>query len=85
VPNYRWLVEEMFQAYRMMGYNMSLKIHFLHSHLDFFLTNLGDIRNKHGERFHQGISGMEKQHQWEWNQTVLTGCCWQLEREVPDI
>ena len=32
---------------------MSLKIHFLHSHLDFFPENLGDVSDEHGERFHQ--------------------------------
>jgi hypothetical protein len=78
------LVKEIIEAYIMMGCSMSLKIHFLRSHLDFFPRNLGDISNRHGERFHQGISGMEKQRQWERNQTVLTGCCWQLKREVPD-
>jgi len=29
---------------------MSLKIHFLHSHLDFFPENLGAMSDKHGER-----------------------------------
>jgi len=28
---------------------MSLKIHFLHSHLDFFPSNLGDFSDEHGE------------------------------------
>lgn len=37
------------------GLNMSLKIHFLHSHLDFFPENLGDVSDEHGERFHQEI------------------------------
>ncbi|GBP90238.1 hypothetical protein EVAR_100685_1 [Eumeta japonica] len=30
---------------------MSLKIHFLHSHLDFFPQNLGAVSDEHGERF----------------------------------
>jgi hypothetical protein len=36
-----------------MGCNMSLKIHFLESHLDFFPENLGEVSDEHGERFHQ--------------------------------
>lgn len=32
-----------------------LKIHFLHSHLDFFHDNCGMVSDKHGERFHQDI------------------------------
>ncbi|UYV68272.1 KDM2A [Cordylochernes scorpioides] len=43
-----------------LGCNMSLKIHFLHSHLDFFPDNLSAVSDEHGERFHQAISSMEK-------------------------
>ncbi|UYV68164.1 CLPB [Cordylochernes scorpioides] len=46
-----------------LGCNMSLKIHFLHSHLDFFPDNLGEVSDEHGERFHQDISSMEKRYQ----------------------
>jgi hypothetical protein len=31
---------------------MSLKIDFLHSHLDFFPENLGSTSDEQGERFH---------------------------------
>ncbi|GBO45492.1 hypothetical protein AVEN_180194-1 [Araneus ventricosus] len=41
-----------------MGGNMPLKIHFLHSHLEFYLVNLGSVSDEHGERFHQDISNM---------------------------
>ncbi|UYV65367.1 hypothetical protein LAZ67_3004081 [Cordylochernes scorpioides] len=50
-----------------LGCNMSLKIHFLHSHLDFFPDNLGAVSDEHGERFHQAISSMEKRYQEEEN------------------
>jgi len=43
-----------------MGCNMSLKIHFLESHLDFFPENLGEVNDEHSERFHQDIMTMEK-------------------------
>ncbi|KAF2350797.1 Reverse transcriptase domain [Trinorchestia longiramus] len=42
---------------------MSLKVHFLHSHLDFFPENLGGVSDKHGERFHQEIAAIEKRYQ----------------------
>ncbi|UYV73140.1 hypothetical protein LAZ67_10001940 [Cordylochernes scorpioides] len=42
---------------------MSLKIHLLHSHLDFFPDNLGAVSDEHVERFHQDISSMEKRYQ----------------------
>ncbi|UYV72415.1 hypothetical protein LAZ67_9003037 [Cordylochernes scorpioides] len=71
---------------------MSLKIHFLHSHLDFFLDNLGAVSDEHGERFHQAISSMEKRYQGiEQNpgpptkrQTTLTAPVHSGERESID-
>jgi len=42
---------------------MSLKIHFLESHLDFFPENLGEVSDEHCERFHQDIMVMEKRYQ----------------------
>ncbi|GFU64794.1 hypothetical protein TNCV_2128681 [Trichonephila clavipes] len=38
-----------------LGCNMSIKIHFLHSHLDRFPQNLGDFSEKRDERFHQDL------------------------------
>ena len=35
-----------------MGARMSLKMHFLHSHLELFPENNGDVSDEHGERFH---------------------------------
>ena len=39
--NYKELVEDMLMKYKKLGCNMSLKIRFLHSHLDFFHSNCG--------------------------------------------
>ena len=38
--NYEELVNSLLQSYQKLGCNMSLKIHFLHSHLDFFSREL---------------------------------------------
>jgi len=38
--NYEELVNNLLQSYQKLGCNMSLKIHFLHSHLDFFPRKL---------------------------------------------
>ena len=46
---------------------MSLKVHFLHSHLDFSRENLGEVSEEHGERFHQDIAKMEKRYQGGWD------------------
>jgi len=60
--NYEELVNNPLQSYQKLGCNMSLKIHFLHSHLDLFAENCGAVSNEHGEGFHQDISSMEKRY-----------------------
>jgi hypothetical protein len=50
---------------------MSLKVHFLDSHLDFFPENLGAVSDEHRERFHQDISNMEKRYQGKWSLSML--------------
>lgn len=64
-----------------MGCRMSLKIHFLHSHLDSFPTNLGAVSDEQGERFHQDISEMERRYQGRWDSAMLGDYCWFLKRE----
>ena len=56
---YNDLVEELLSSYPKLGCNMSVKIYFLSSHLDFFPENCGSVSDEHGERFHQDIAGME--------------------------
>jgi len=80
--NYVQVVNNLLQCYKEMGCNMSLKIHFLHSHLDFFPANLGDVSDEHGERFHQEISTMEKRYQGVWNPSMLADYCWTLMRDT---
>ena len=69
--------------YRELGCNMSLKIHFLDSHLDFFPNNLGAVSDEHGERFHQEMSTMETRYQGKWNPKMLADYCWNLKRDIP--
>jgi hypothetical protein len=78
--NYHEIVNDLLTAYRAMGCNMSLKVHFLGSHLDFFPENLGTISDEHGERFHQDICNMEKRYQSKWSLSMLADYCWTLER-----
>jgi len=82
--NYQDVVRDLLTSYKAMGCNMSLKIHFLESHLDFFPENLGEVSDKHGERFHQDIMTMEKQYQGKWTSRMLADYCWTLKRDVPD-
>jgi hypothetical protein len=61
--NYKELVEYLLFSYEELGCNMSLKIHFLHSHLNFFPENCGALSDVHGERFHRDIATMEERYQ----------------------
>lgn len=79
--NFKNLVDEMLSAYHKMGCNMSIKMHYLHSHLDFFPNNLGAVSDEHGERFHQDLSTLEKRYQGRWDANMLGDYCWSLIRE----
>ena len=48
----------MLTCFEALGCRMSLKVHFLHAHLDYFPQNLGDMCEEHGERFHQDIKSI---------------------------
>ncbi|GBO41656.1 hypothetical protein AVEN_134408-1 [Araneus ventricosus] len=54
-PNYKSIVEEMIENFKILGCSTSLKVHFLDSHLDYFPENLGAVSEEQGERFHQDI------------------------------
>ncbi|UYV79148.1 hypothetical protein LAZ67_17001251 [Cordylochernes scorpioides] len=83
VENYRDIVNDLLLSYKALGCNMSLKFHFLHSHLYFFPDNLGAVSDEHGERFHQAISSMEKRYQGKWSPAMLADDCWALKRDLP--
>ena len=51
VPDYQACIEKLLKSYDDMGYRMSLKIHFLHSHLNFSPPNLGAVSDEHEEIF----------------------------------
>ena len=62
---------------------MNLKLHFLHSHLDYFPENLEDYSEEQGERFHQDISEMESRYQGNWSvNMMMADFCWTLKREI---
>ncbi|GBM32560.1 hypothetical protein AVEN_187113-1 [Araneus ventricosus] len=65
-----------------MGCNMSLKIHFLYSDLEFFPENLGSVSDEHGERFHQDISNIGARYQGKWNPKMLADYCWTLKMDI---
>ncbi|GBM23497.1 hypothetical protein AVEN_153076-1 [Araneus ventricosus] len=76
------LVRDMVKYFRVIGCNLSLKLHVLDSHLNFFPQNLGAISDEHGERFHQDISMFEKRFSGRWNRSMLAEYCWSVIRDT---
>ena len=78
--NYTELVDNLIHSYQRLGCRMSIKLHFLHSHLDFFRSNLGAVSEESGERFHQDILVMEKRYQGRWDEAMMGDYVWGLVR-----
>ena len=55
---------------------MSVKIHFLSSHLEFFPDNCCSVSDEHGELLHQDIAAMEGRYKGKWRPSVLADYCW---------
>jgi peptide methionine sulfoxide reductase MsrA len=58
-PDYRDIVSEMLDSFELIKVNMSPKIHFLKSLIDFFLSEMEQVTDENGERFHQTLSTPE--------------------------
>ena len=84
VPDYQSCIKQLLKSYDDMGCRMSLKIHFLHSHLNFFPPNLGAMSDEHGKRFHQDSKMMESNYQGKWNPGMMGYFCWMLLRDIPE-
>ena len=64
---------------------MSIKLYYLHSHLDKFPENLVNISNEQGERFHQDLREMENRYQGRWDEVMMADYCWCLKRDVSTV
>jgi len=82
--NYIGLVEDTPTKYQEMAANMSIKVHYLHSHLDTIPENLGDFPEKQGESFHQDVKVMKDRYQGKWDIHMMADHCWCLQRDCPN-
>lgn len=71
-------------SFDKMKVHMSLKIHFLNQHVDFFKDNLGKISDEHGERFHQQIKNIERRFQGKEIKNMLAEYVWQCAMDDED-
>jgi hypothetical protein len=60
---YKEILRNMLDKFKLLGCKMSLKLHFLASHLDYFPPNLGAVSKEKGERFHQDQKDVERRCQ----------------------
>ena len=60
---------------------MSLKMHFLHSHLNFFFPNLGEVSDEQGEIFCHDMSVIERRYRGRFNAYIMGDFFWYLQRE----
>ena len=61
--NHEDLVGNMLSAFYDLGCKMSIKVHFLFSHLDEFPENLGAVIDEQRERFYQDLMAVEERYQ----------------------
>jgi hypothetical protein len=84
VDNYTQLVQNMLFYFNRLGCNMSVKVHYMHSHLDCFPEYLSNLSEEQGERFHhQDIKTMEARYHGRWNEHMMADYCWNLMRDCP--
>jgi len=74
--NIRKLVTAMLTYFEKINVSMTLKLHFLHYHLDDFLQQLPTESDEQGERFHQVTMPMEKRFKGKKLDAMLAEVCW---------
>ena len=85
VLDYQACIKKLLKSYEDMGCWMSLKIHFLHSHLNFFPPNLGAVSDEHGERFHQDITIKANGTPAWWETSAGCSCVTSRKQNTPDL
>ena len=83
--NYKELIEKMLKCYPEIGPNMSIKVHFLDSHLDKFPDKSGDFSDAQGERFHQDLKIMEDHYKGRWDKRMMADYCWSIKRDLSNM
>ena len=73
--NYEELITNMLYVFENLGCKMSIKMHYLFSHIDRFFENLGAMSDEQGERFHQDIKEMETRYQGRWDAAMMADYC----------
>lgn len=84
-PDFQEKIKVKLDFDRIIGCNISLNFHFLHSQLSFLSKNMGSVSDEHGKRFRPDISKIEERYQGRWEPTMNTDNCWSLARNTPEF
>lgn len=66
-PKSKTIVSHMSSKYKDLGCLMSLKIHFLFSHLDYVSENVEAFSEEMGKRFHQDFNQKATLSKYRWD------------------
>lgn len=80
---YEELVTTILTTFWNFECNMSLKMHYLVSHIDWFPKNLESMSKDQGEWFHQEMKVMKTLYQGRWDAVMMADYCWRLMRDIP--
>ena len=83
--NFSELVESMLSSFRQLDCKMSIKVHYLHSHLDHFPEKLGNWNKEQGEWFHQDLRTKDERCQEHWNIHTMSDYCWFIQHDCPQL
>lgn len=73
-------VDIMMRCFEKLHVHMSLKIHYLHCHLDDIEKQLASETDEHGERFHQVAAVMELRYKNKKLDALLGDLCWWIDK-----
>lgn len=75
--NYDVSAARMLRSFSEIGVHMSLKIHYLHHHLDYFSKQLATESDEQGERYHQVAMPFEMRYRGKKSPSaILAEICW---------
>ena len=78
--NFAEPVNNILTAFRNLGCNMSVKKHYLFSHIDRFPENLRSMSDEQRKRFRQDLKEIETRYQGRWDAVIMADYCWNLKR-----
>jgi hypothetical protein len=80
-PQYKEIVKRLMDSIKKINCRMTVKVHFLDAHIEYFPDNLGQFSEEQGERFHQKLKSFENRYNQSCSANILSDYCWFFVRE----